>query len=174
MKESFIGMLRGNTNTLGRTDEVVQAVLDNNDRLEELFSLFYQDDEWVRLRTNSALKRIWRIDQLLVSSLVERWVKDVAVIDQPSISWTFAQLVDECPDIFSEELMDQSIELIKGYLDSSEDWIVLNSSVQTLSKTAVGDPDLLKWLRPRLKKLSKDTRKSVASRASKALESLGS
>ena len=44
-------------------------------------------------------------------------------------------------------------------------WIVQNMCIQTLGTWAQEDEDLKKWLVPKLKKLSKDKRKSVSKRS---------
>lgn len=172
MAEQFIDMLRGNSNTLGRTEEVVALVIKEPKRINELFDLFFQDDEWVRLRVNSSLKRLWRHDKQSIAPFIDRWITDVASIDQPSINWTFAQMVEECPELLSDKQRAKSTEIIKKYLTSSSDWIVLNTSIQALGTLAKNDPDLASWLKPQLKKLSTNDKKSVARRAAKTLETL--
>jgi hypothetical protein len=49
----------GHPNSLGRTLEVVDIVLADQGKLEELYSC-YLEDETVRLRTSNAIKRISR------------------------------------------------------------------------------------------------------------------
>ena len=48
----------GHPNSLGNTLEVVDAVLSNTDKMEDLFLCYQSDDETVRLRTSNAFKRI--------------------------------------------------------------------------------------------------------------------
>ena len=50
----------GHPNSLGNTLEVVDAVLGNTDKMEDLFLCYQSDDETVRLRTSNAFKRIFR------------------------------------------------------------------------------------------------------------------
>ena len=63
---------------------------------------------------------------------------------------------------------------MKRNLEHHDDWIVLNTTMETLVKWAGADADLATWLRPHLLSLCNDRRKSVASRASKMLRALGS
>ena len=44
---------------MGRTLEVVEAVLASPDRMEELYQSYFSDDEIVRLRTSSSIKRVF-------------------------------------------------------------------------------------------------------------------
>jgi len=142
MAEPFVEMLRGATNTLGRTEEVVEIVIAAPERLDELFELYFQPDEWVRLRVSSSLKRIWRHDPVWVAPYVERWTNEVARIDQPSVQWTFAQLLDECPQLFDEAQRTAAIAHVLGYLEHSDDWMVLNSSIESLVPFARDDESL--------------------------------
>ena len=58
---NFAAMLTGgHPNSLGRTIEVVDAVLADRSKLEELYSCYFSADEVVRLRTSNAMKRIAR------------------------------------------------------------------------------------------------------------------
>ena len=50
----------GHPNSLVNTLEVVDAVLGNTDKMEDLFLCYQSDDETVRLRTSNAFKRIFR------------------------------------------------------------------------------------------------------------------
>ena len=57
--ESFESMLTGgHPNSLGRTEEVVDLVLAEQERLSDLYSCYFSADEIVRLRVSSAMKRV--------------------------------------------------------------------------------------------------------------------
>lgn len=172
MEEPFVEMLRGDSNTLGRTDEVTAIVLENPDRADEVYDLFFQDDEWVRLRAASVSKRIWRADAALFAPFIPGWIEKVSAIDQPSSQWTFAQMCQECNDLLSNEQRDRAIGIVSGYLATNDDWIVLNSSMAALAVWAQTRPALADSIRPHLERLCADPRKSVAGRAHKALSAL--
>ncbi len=59
--------------------------------------------------------------------------------------------------------------VLQRYLTSSTDWIVLNVTMDVLTQWAGSDPGLRIWLVPQLERLSRDSRKSVATRAGKRL-----
>ena len=86
MKEAFVEMLRGNSNTLGRSPEVVEDVKAQPDRINELFELYFQPDEWVRLRSSNSLRRLWREDIKWVKPFIQRWINEVSPINQPSVN----------------------------------------------------------------------------------------
>ena len=172
MSEPFVEMLRGATNTLGRTDEVTELVLANPDRVSEVYDLFFQDDEWVRLRAASASKRLWRADPDLFAPFIPRWIEKVSAIEQASSRWTFAQMCEECDDLLTNTQRDRATEIVVDYLATENDWIVLNSSMSTLTHWAKSRPWLAKQIRPDLVRLSGESRKSVAKRATKSLDQL--
>lgn len=172
MAEPFVEMLRGNSNTLGRTEEVTSIVLEDPSRASEVYDLFFQDDEWVRLRAASASKRLWRADPDLFAPFIAGWIEKVSAIEQPSSQWTFAQMCEECDHLLTSEQRNQAIKIVTGYLETNDDWMVLNSSMSALAAWAQTRPDLATAIRPHLERLAKDPRKSVAGRATKALKSL--
>jgi len=174
MAEAFVEMLRGDRNNLGRTEEVVALVLAEHDRIDELYQCFFQPDEWVRMRTASSFKRIWRADIALFLPYLAGWVRDVSKIVQPSIQWTFAELCIDLDSHFSVGQRRAAKTRVKTYLSESNDWIVLNRSIEALASWSRGDRKLAAWLVPILETRSADERKSVAGRAQKALDQLRS
>ncbi len=77
----------GHPNSLGNTLEVVDVVLGNTDKMEDLFLCYQSDDETVRLRTSNAFKRIFRAKPELFKQWKKRFIKEIAEIDQPSAKW---------------------------------------------------------------------------------------
>ena len=70
MTERFEDMLTGgHPNSLGRTIEVVDAVLAAPERFEELFNCYQSADEVVRLRVSNAMKRVEAEQHELVGPL---------------------------------------------------------------------------------------------------------
>lgn len=172
MPEAFVEMLRGARNNLGRTEEVVDVVLETPQRIDELYDCYFQPDEWVRLRTSSSFKRIWRADKDLFLPYLDRFIKDVSKIDQPSVQWTFAEMCSDLDEHLSWMQRRSAKARIKNYLESSDDWIVQNRSIETLSTWALDDPKLQEWIVPKLEVFASGKRKSVAGRAQNWLERL--
>ncbi len=158
-------MLAGATNSLGRTEEVVAIVLEDPMRIEELYDTYFQPDEWVRLRTSSSFKRIWRADPEMFQPYLAGFVKEVSKIDQPSVNWTFAQMCIDLSDRMSGHQRRSAKATLKRYLEESGDWIVQNTTIEALGNWAVEDEGLSDWLVPKLAKFAAGNRKSVAKRA---------
>ncbi|MCC5951016.1 MAG: hypothetical protein JJU45_02860 [Acidimicrobiia bacterium] len=163
----------GHPNSLGRTLEVVDAVLADRARYDDLYQCYFSTDEVVRLRVSNAVKRVtiehpdWTMD------FIDGLQSDVAAIDQASTQWTLALLFDLVEDLLSDGQRARAIEIMKDNLAHHSDWIVLNNSMKVLGAWAEGDPDLARWLEPHARRLVDDERKSVASNARKLLRRIG-
>jgi hypothetical protein len=60
-------------------------------------------------------------------------------------------------------------DILKYNLETNNDWIVQNTTIETLSMWAKKDDELREWLIPMLEDFTKTGRKSVAGRAQKML-----
>lgn len=160
----------GHPNSLGNTAEVVDTILKHPNRLEELYQCYFSSDEVVRLRTSNAFKRICAEHSDWLVPYLDRFLTEVAAIDQASAQWTLAQLWNELKEYMTDEQQHQAQAHLQHNLENCQDWIVLNNTMQTLSDWASEDHELREWLRPRLQRISEDPRKAVAGRAKKLLK----
>ena len=93
---SFEKSLKGShPNSLGNTLEVVDAVLGNINKMEDLYLCYESDDETVRLRTSNAFMRIFRAKPDLFKKWKKRFIKEIAEIDQPYAKWTSIQILND-------------------------------------------------------------------------------
>jgi HEAT repeat protein len=173
--EPFEQMLTGgHPNSLGRTLEVVALVLDHPARLEELVDGYRSEDAVVRLRVSNALKRICIEHPEWVHPFTGRLLGEISQIDQASTQWTLAILFRLMSPLLSPEEREQALAILQNNLDGHSDWIVLNSTMETLFGWAGEDAELREWLLPRLQRHAQSERKAVAGRASRYLKQLGS
>lgn len=162
----------GHPNSLGNTIEVVEEVLSNNDKFDDLFSCYFSDDEIVRLRVSNAIKRIAKEKKSLILPYLDQLLDEVSLINQASAQWTLSQLFLLLQKNLTEDQTIRAKEIMKNNLVNHSDWIVLNETMRTLSSWSIKDDSLKEWLRPQLKRLTKDNRKSVFGRAQKLLAAL--
>lgn len=173
--EDFEALLSGgHPNSLGRTLEVVETVLADRSRLEDLYRCYFSSDEVVRLRVSSAMKRVaTEHPDWTTMDFIDGLQSDVAAIDQASTQWTLALLFDLMAEPLSPQQRNRAIEIMQNSLANHTDWIVLNNSMQVLGKWAENDPGLGEWLLPQARRLAEDERKSIAKNARKLLDRLG-
>jgi len=170
---SFEDQLKGgHPNSLGNTIAVVEEVLKDNARFAALFACYFSNDAVVRLRTSNAMKRIGKAKKLILVPYINRFLTEIAKIDQASTQWTLAQLFKLLAKEMTHLQREQATAIMKNNLAKHQDWIVLNQTMDTLTQWAKKDIALKTWITPHLEHLSKDDRKSVSGRAKKMLVSL--
>lgn len=157
---------------MGNTVEIVTEVLSKNERFHELFNCYFSTNEIVRLRTSNAIKRICKAKKSILFPYIDRFLTDIAQIDQPSTQWTLSQLFGMLDKDMTKKQIEKAKALMKNNLSNHNDWIVLNQTMDTLTKWAKSDKDLKDWIKPHLERLTSDERKSVSGRAVKMIEKL--
>ena len=173
MAENFEEMLTGgHPNSLGRTEDVVELILADKGRLQELYQCYFSQDEVVRLRVSSAFKRVTAAQPKWTMEFMDQIQSEIANIDQASTQWTLAILFDQTSKLLSPQQHARALEIMKHNLANHDDWIVLNTTMNVLAKWSKKDADLAQFMLPHLKRLSKDARKSVAGKATKLLAQL--
>lgn len=187
MKRSIEERLTGgHPNSLGGTVAVAEDVLQDSSKqlFDELCRTYSSDDAVVRLRVSSALKRVCGLHRDSVSKNIQpkpEWVLDIFDwlisdigwnLDQPSAKWTIAQIIKELRKKITEKQCNMAVNLLKHNLETESDWIVQNTTADTLTDFATNDSEIKTWLVPKLKKMKKDNRKSVSSKAIKLLYKL--
>lgn len=172
--ETFETMLAGgHPNSLGRTEEVVDIVLADRSRLDDLYQCYFTEDEVVRLRVSSAMKRVTSRHPDWTMAFIDGLQSDIAAIEQASTQWTLALLFDLMADLLHPRQRSRAIEIMLHNLEQHSDWIVLNNSMKVLGKWANDDPSLAERLRPHARRLASDPRGSVVKNAEKLLARLG-
>ena len=173
MTENFAPMLAegGKKNTLGRAEEVVQIVLADQSRLDELYECLFEDDAWLRMRAIDALEKVCRAHPEWLEPYVERLLGEVAVIDQASVHWHLAEVfraIELTPD-----QRKQAITLMKRNIgNSSADWIVASNTMETLARFVADGIIPAQELIPLLEIQQTHHSKAVVKRATKLLAQL--
>ena len=156
----------GDPRTLGNVDEVVDTILTEPRRLDELIGAVLDcDDEIVRMRAGDALEKVCRAQSSLLQPHVSLLLGEMAGIDQPSVQWHVAQMLGQVRLTAAQR--SRAVRLMNKNLDESTDWIVLNCSLDTLAGLARQDPTLAEDLRRALRRHEHSDLKSLANRARK-------
>lgn len=157
----------GHPNSLGGTVAVVDKVLQTPALIAPLFATYRSEDPVVRLRVSNAMKRLSRARPELVLPYIDRFLDEVALIDQPSAQWTLAQVFGALAPSLSRGQRMRAQSVLQDNLVRHDDWIVLTQTMQTLAAWASEDDALRAWLGPELARLARDPRKSVSKKAAK-------
>jgi len=133
MNESFGEMFTvgGKSNSLGRTAEVVEIVLNDRSRLEELYGCLFIEDSWVRMRAADGLEKVCRKKPDWLEPYVDRFNEELASDGQPSVQWHLAQMYTEIR--LTDAQRDFAINWLKGLVNSTDvDWIVSSNAMGAL------------------------------------------
>lgn len=171
--EPFALMLTGgHPNSLGRTLEVVEAVLNSPGRMEELYGCFFGDDDIVRLRAANAIRRLFKARPDWFANYAERLVDEIAQIDQPSTKWTLAQLFLEHQKSLTPDQRAKATDILIANLHTEDDWIAVNMTMKTLERWVKTDPAITPRIEVRVRQLADDRRNSVVNGARKLLKAM--
>ena len=137
--EAFAAVLAvgGASNSLGRTGEVVAAVLADRRRLDELVACLTHDDAWLRMRAADAVEKVGREQPAWLVPHVDRLLDLASASSQPSLRWHAAQVLRQV------ELTEQQTVVAAAWLERvlatpDVDWIVAAQAMETLVSFAVG------------------------------------
>lgn len=171
MKETFaeIFSIGGKTNSLGRANEVIEIVLKDKRKLEELFSCLFVENAWVKMRAADSLEKVCRLHPERLLPYVDR-LQDEAVLDpQPSIQWHLAQIYAQLGLTPKQKI--KAINWLESLLSSTDvDWIVSANAMKTLVQFCI-DGSVPVQDTISLLKIQKNHRsKSVVKKANKLLE----
>jgi hypothetical protein len=155
----------GKPNSLGKVPQVVRDVLRHPRKLGALFECIFHEDEWVRMRASDALEKVCAENPKLLTPLKRRIFEEMAEADQPSVQWHFAQIMSEME--LSPADVRTAVRLIKRNLERTNDWIVVNLSLETLAIFARRDRRMLRALEPMLTRYARSPHKSVRHRVKK-------
>ena len=133
MDERFVEVLAvgGRSNSLGRVEEVIAAVLDDRDRLEELIDCLSADDAWTRMRAADALEKVCRERPDWMAAHVDRLQRDLSDSTQPSIQWHLAQIYRQVD--LTDAQRRRAVRWLTELLATTDvDWIAAANAMQTL------------------------------------------
>jgi hypothetical protein len=167
-----VALTGGHPNSLGNTEGVVSEVLKDHSKLQDLYDCYKSEDEVVRLRVSSAMKRICKARPEWIMEYLDKFQAEISQIDQPSAKWSLAQIFMWLDRKMDEKQRRRAIEIMKHNLKTDDDWIVQNLTAESLAYFAGTNADLKKWLIPQLEKMKSSRHNSVARKAHKLIEAL--
>jgi len=174
MPEAFAPILAvgGKSNSLGRAEEVVQKVLQDKTRLDELYDCLFEEDAWLRMRAADSLEKVCRVHPEWFEPYTERLLHEIAKRDQPSLQWHLAQMLGEIN--LTPAQRQAAIHWLETKLNNTTvDWIVAANAMATLVQFAHEGSVPKAQIIPLLKNQQEHHSKAVVKRAAKLLNQLG-
>jgi hypothetical protein len=159
----------GDRRSIGKVDEVVEAVSDRPELFDDLFQGMLSSDPIIRMRSADAVEKITVQHPEYLQVYKKKLIEDVAKIEQQEIRWHVAQMFPRL--ITSKEEVEAIVEILLNYLrDKSK--IVKTFSMEALATFAENDSALRPRVYGLLEKLVKTGSPAMKSRGRKLLERL--
>ncbi len=172
MALDFRGQMSGGNKRKINNLSVIEAVLHDPTGVGELFECVKDQDAYVRMRASDALEKVCRTNASLVHPLKTRVLNEMSAIDQPSVQWHYAQIVDKLQ--LTPQETAQVISKLQANFEKYDDWITRTITMEVLGHFALQDEALRAYLIPQLVELTKERRVSLSTRARKILKQLES
>lgn len=162
-------LAEGKPNSLGSSALVLSAVLADPGTIPELLNCAARGDVQVRFRAANVIKKVAIADAHLLVPHFDSLLLAFTEAGQPSALWTLAETSARLAPFLTVDQRAEAIRLLKHNLTNTDDWIVLNTTMQALADWSAQDAALATWLAPRLNELLDSRHNSVRKRARKLL-----
>ncbi len=171
MKSIIEKLKGGDFRSIGRSNEVVEEVLNNPGLFEAVFKAMLNDNPLVRMRAADAVEKITREHPDYLQPYKTDLVKHVAAVKQQEVRWHAAQLIPRL--ILTKEERRTSAEVLFNYLEDDSK-IVQTNALQALADLSTEDAVLRQKVFQMVEKLAATGSPAVKNRAFKLLEEMES
>jgi HEAT repeat protein len=158
----------GDRRSIGASEEIVEMVLEDHSRFEELVQALDNQDDVVRIRAADALEKVSRQAPELLPEY-RNLISRLAASSQMEVRWHIAQMMPRLN--LAGTYRDAAIQLLFAYLDD-ESAIVRVSALSSLEELSRDDEELRSRLLPLVEELSTTGSPSVRARCRKLLKTL--
>ncbi len=166
----FDELLRGgDARRLNGVTRVVDDVLHDPSRFEELVRALAHGDATVRMRAGDATEKITRTNPEYLQPYKALLLEAAATAAQPSLRWHLAQMI---PRLGLDGVERRNaVALLKRYLDDPSA-IVKTCAMQALADIAQADPALRRSILPALRKATETGTAAMRARGARLLDAL--
>jgi hypothetical protein len=86
--ELFNILQEGKPNSLGKTLEIYNKIINNQLDVMEVYHLYKIEDRIVSMRVSNILKRLWREDLNYILPIIDQFIVDAKELLNPTFRWT--------------------------------------------------------------------------------------
>jgi hypothetical protein len=164
---ALLRMLQGgDRRSVGRVDEVVDAVRKDPTLFAGLFDGLLVEDPVVRMRAADAAEKLTAKNPELLGPCKSRLLGEVARIDQQEVRWHVAQMIPRLKLTPRERAA--AVRILTPWLDDKSA-IVKTFSMQGLAELATDDAELRARVLERIERMTAEGSPAVRSRGRKLL-----
>ena len=162
----------GKPNSLGNTLKIVKIVESDPKKFPQLLKLLLHKDSLVAMRAMNGTKRLMRADKDFFVPQKESLIKVYSKTKHNVVKLGLITLYFDFNKEFSSSELKRIKSLTLKWVGESEDWMILAQGLKLLEKLAKIDPTIQPEVIAVAKRLQKDSRKAVATKAKKVLSGL--
>lgn len=160
----------GDLRSIGRSDEVVQEILDNPSLFREVFQGVLSSDPIIRMRSADVIEKISAKHPEYLQPFKDKLINEVSKVKQKEVQWHTAQMFSYIK--VNKKERDKIIKILLSYIETSDSNIVKVFSMQTLADFAEKDQELNPRIIKLIEEMMKQGAPSVISRGKKLVERL--
>ena len=162
----------GKPNSLGNTLKVVKIIESDPKKYPQLLNLLLHEDSLVAMRAMNGTKRLMRANKDFFDPQKESLIRVYSKTKHNVVKLGLITLYFDFIKEFSSAELKRIKTLTLKWVGESEDWMILAQGLKLLEKLAKIDPKIQPEVIAVAKKLQKDSRKAVATKAKKVLSGL--
>jgi len=125
----------GKSNSLGESQLVIESVLKDKSRLDELYACMHHEDSWVVMRAADTLEKIAREHPDWLKPYIDAMLVDFYGPAQASVQWHLAQIYNHVE--LTNDQRNKAVKWLKALVTNRRtDWIVSVQAMSTLVRYA--------------------------------------
>jgi hypothetical protein len=167
----FKETLSGGTRTsVGEADKVIQQLLKNATKLNEIYGLFLDEDPVVAMRASYVAMKVAEQSPQSVNPFTKDVLKNFDLYVQQEVRWHIPQLLVHME--LSKAQRKRAYEVVMSWAETDKSKIVGYYGFQAAADFAELDEQLLQDFIPRIRKANKSGAKSIQNRCKKIAKQL--
>lgn len=161
----------GNRTSVGEADQVITRVLKAPSGLDEIYSLFLDEDPVVAMRASYVAMRVAEQKPESVKPFTKDLLKNLELYTQQEVRWHIPQLLVHLD--LTKAQRKRAYEVVMDWAETDKSKIVGYYGFQAAADFAENDEALLQDFIPRIRKANKTGAKSIQNRCKKIAKQLG-
>jgi hypothetical protein len=170
MRETITKLKGGDRRSLGKTNEIVEEVLDHPEIFEELVAGLFEPDPVVRMRSADAMEKVTRVAPELLAPWKGAILQFAPLAADKEVRWHLAQMFSRLKLTSSER--EEALATVMLYLEDARS-IVKTFSMQALADLSSFDDELLDRAIRIIERLTETGTPAMKSRGRMLLVQLG-
>ena len=160
----------GDLRSIGKSDKVVQEILDKPSLFRKVFEGMLSNDPIVRMRSADAIEKVSAKHPEYLQPFKSELINQISKIKQQEVQWHAAQMFSYIKINKTER--DKIIKILLSYIKTTDSSIVKVFSMQTLADFAEKDEQINPQIIKLIKEMMEKGSPAIISRGKKLLNRL--